>query len=94
MVNFCVPKTLLFHYCLLSLCLVTYKTYPVSSIVILCTVIVSNICNKQNSIIINVTIKILLFLDVYYNRFTPLYFVCSVYVNINSKFNDVTTLLS
>ncbi len=30
MVNFCVRKTLLFHYCLLSPCLVTWKTYPVS----------------------------------------------------------------
>jgi hypothetical protein len=75
MVNFCVRKTLLFHYCLLSPCLVTCKTYPVSSIVILCIVVVSNICNKQNSTVINVTINILLFLDMYHNRFTPLYFV-------------------
>jgi hypothetical protein len=75
MVNFCVRKTLLFHYCLLSPCLVMCKTYPVLSIVILCIVIVLNICNKHNSTIINVTINILLILDVYYNRLTPLYYV-------------------
>jgi hypothetical protein len=83
MVNFCVRKTLLFHYCLLNLCLVTCKTFPVLSIVILCIVIVLNICNKQNSTIINVTINILLFLDMCYNRFTPFILLCSFYVNIN-----------
>jgi hypothetical protein len=75
MVNFCERKTLLFHYCLLSLCLVTCKTDPVLSIVILCIIIVSNICNKLNSTVTNVTSNILLFLDMYYNWFTPLYFV-------------------
>jgi hypothetical protein len=39
---------LLFHYCLLSPCIVTCKIYLVSSIVILFIVIVSNICNEQN----------------------------------------------
>ncbi len=75
MVNVCVPKHLLFHYCLLSPCIVTCKIYLVLSIVILCIIIVSNICNEQNSTIINVTINILLFLDVYYNWFNPLYLV-------------------
>jgi hypothetical protein len=43
------------------------KIYLISSIVILFIVIVSNICNEQNSTIVNVTIKILLFLNMYYN---------------------------
>jgi hypothetical protein len=51
------------------------KIHLVSSIAILCTVIVSNIFNKQNSILVNVTIKILLFLNVYDNKINPLYFV-------------------
>jgi hypothetical protein len=67
MVNVCVCKDLLFYYCVLSLCIVTCKFYLVSYIIILCFVIVSNICNEQNSTIVNVTINILLFLDVYYN---------------------------
>jgi hypothetical protein len=73
MVNVCVRKNLLFYYCLLSPCIVTCKFYLVLSIVILCIVIVSNICNEQNITAVNVTINILLFLDVYYNWFNPLY---------------------
>ncbi len=64
MVIFCVHKNL-FHYCLLSPCIVLFKIYLVSSIAILLVVIVSNIGNEQNIILINVTIDILLFLDVY-----------------------------
>jgi hypothetical protein len=75
MVNVCVRKILLFHYCLLSPCIVTCKIYLLSSICILCIIIVSKICNEQNSTIVNVRINILLFLDVYYNWFNPLYFV-------------------
>ncbi len=41
------------------------KIYLVSSIAILLVVIVSNIGNEQIIILINVTINILLFLDVY-----------------------------
>jgi hypothetical protein len=41
------------------------KIYLVSSAAILLVVIVSNIGNEQNIILINVTINILLFLDVY-----------------------------
>jgi hypothetical protein len=41
------------------------KIYLVSSIAILLVVIVSNIGNEQNIIFINVTINILLFIDVY-----------------------------
>jgi hypothetical protein len=66
MVFFCIYKNLLFYYCSLSLCIVTCKIYLVSSIVILFIVTVSNICNEQN-VIVNVTINILLFLNVYYN---------------------------
>jgi hypothetical protein len=58
MVNFCVHKNLLFHYGLLSLCIVMCKIYLVS-IAILLVVIVSNIGNEQNIIFINVTINIL-----------------------------------
>ncbi len=65
MVNFCVHKNLLFHYHLLSLCIVMYKIYLVSSIAILFVFIVSNIGNKRNVIFINVTINTLFFLDVY-----------------------------
>ncbi len=65
MVNFCVHKILLFHYCLLSPCIVMCKIYLVSSIAILLVVIVYYIGNEQNIIFINVTINILLFLDVY-----------------------------
>jgi hypothetical protein len=50
------------------------KIYLVSSIANLFIVIVSNICNKQNSIILNVMINILLFLNVYYNLL-KVYFV-------------------
>jgi hypothetical protein len=67
MVNVCVHKDLLFYYCVLSPCVVTCKNYLVSYIIILCIVIVSNICNERNSTIVNATINILLFLDVYYN---------------------------
>jgi hypothetical protein len=65
MVNLCVHKNLLFHYCLLSPCIVMCKIYLVSSIAILLIFIVSNIGNEQNNILINITINILLFLDVY-----------------------------
>jgi hypothetical protein len=64
MVNVCVRKNLLFYYFLLKPCIVMCKIYLVSSIVVLCIVIVSNICNEQNSTVINDTINILLFLDV------------------------------
>jgi hypothetical protein len=59
MVNFCVDKNLLFHYYLLSLCIVQCKIYLVSSIANLFVFIVSNIGNEQNVILINVTINIL-----------------------------------
>jgi hypothetical protein len=65
MANFCVHKNLLFHYYLLGLCIVMCEIYLVSSIAILFVFIVSNIGNEQNVILINVTINILLFLDVY-----------------------------
>ncbi len=65
MVNFCVHRNLLFHYCLLSPCIVMSKSYLVSSIAILFVFIVSNIGNEQNVILVNVMINILLFLDVY-----------------------------
>ena len=65
MVHFCVHKNLLFHYRLLSPCIVMCKIYLVSSIAILLVVVVSNIGNEKNIIFINVTINILLFLDVY-----------------------------
>jgi hypothetical protein len=65
MVNLCVHKNLLFHYRLFSPRIVMCKIYLVSSIAILLVVIVSNIGNEQNIIFINVTINILLFLDVY-----------------------------
>jgi hypothetical protein len=67
MVNVCVHKDLLFYSCVLSPCIVTCKIYLILYIIILCIVIVSNICNEQNSTVVNVTINILLFLDVYYN---------------------------
>jgi hypothetical protein len=67
MVNVCVHKNLLFFYPSLSPCIVMCKIYLVSSISILFVVIVSNICNNQNSIFYNGTINILLFLNVYYN---------------------------
>jgi hypothetical protein len=66
MVNVCVHKDLLFYYCVLSLRIVTCKIYLILYIIILCIVIVFNICNEQNSTIVNFTINILLFLDVYY----------------------------
>ncbi len=65
MVMFYVHKKLLFHYYLLSQCIVMCKIYLVSSIAILFFFIVSNFGNKQNVILVNVTINILLFLDVY-----------------------------
>jgi hypothetical protein len=61
MVNVCVRKDLLFYHCVLSPCIVTRKIYLVPYIIILCIVIVSNICNEQNSTIVNVTMHILLF---------------------------------
>ncbi len=65
MVNFSVHKKILFYYHLLSPCIVMCKIYLLSSIATLLVVIVSNIGNEQNIIFINVTINILLFLDVY-----------------------------
>jgi hypothetical protein len=65
MVNFCVRKNLLFHYCLLSPCIVMCKIYLVSSIAILLVFIVSNIGNEQNIILVNVMMNILSFLDKY-----------------------------
>jgi hypothetical protein len=65
MVIFYVHTKILFHYRLLSPCIVKCKFYLVSSIAIILVVIVSNIGNEQNIILINVTINILLFLDVY-----------------------------
>jgi hypothetical protein len=65
MVNFCVHNNLLFHYCLLSPCIVMCKIHLASSIAILLVFIVPNIGNEQNIILINVRINILLFLDVY-----------------------------
>jgi hypothetical protein len=64
MVNFCVHKNLLFHNRLLSRCIAMCNIHLVSSIAILLVVIVSNIGNEQNTILINATINILLFLDV------------------------------
>jgi hypothetical protein len=65
MVNFCVHKNLLFHNYLLSPCIVMCENFLLSSIAILFVFIVSNIGNEHNVILINVTINILLFLDVY-----------------------------
>ena len=65
MVKICVNKILLFHYYLLSPCIVMCENYLVSSIAILFVFIVSNIGNEWNVILINVTIDILFFLDVY-----------------------------
>jgi hypothetical protein len=65
MVNFCVHKNLLFHYFLLSPCIVEYEIYLVPCIAILFVFIVSNIGNEQNVILINVRINILVFLGVY-----------------------------
>ncbi len=87
MVNVCVREDLLFYYRVLSLRIVTCKIYLVSYITVLYIVIVSNICNEQNSTIVNVMINILLFLDVYYNNSTHFILLCSFYVNINSKLN-------
>jgi hypothetical protein len=64
MVNFYVHKNLLFHYYLLSQCIVMCEIYLVQCIAILFVVIVSNIGNEQNIILIIVTINILVFLDV------------------------------
>jgi hypothetical protein len=64
MVNFYVHKNLLFHHCSHSPCIVMCKIYLVSSIAILFVFIVSNIGNEQNVILTNVTINILLFLNV------------------------------
>jgi hypothetical protein len=61
MVNVCVRKDLLFYHCVLSPCIVTCKIYLVPYIVILCIVILSNICNEQNSTIVNFTINIYCF---------------------------------
>jgi hypothetical protein len=65
MVNFCVHKKLLFHYYLLSPCIIICEAYLVQCISILFVFIVSNIGNEQNVILIIVRINILVFLDVY-----------------------------
>ncbi len=75
MVNVCVRKNLLLHYCLLSPCIVMCKIYLVLSIAIILVVIVSNIDNEQNIILIDVTINIILCLDVYYKQCNPLYYL-------------------
>ena len=56
MVNFCVHKNLLFYYCVLSPFIVTCKFYLVLYMIILCFVLVSNICNEHNSTILNVNL--------------------------------------
>jgi hypothetical protein len=65
MVKFWVHKNLLFHYHLLSPCIVMCEIYLVSSIAILVVFIVSNIGNEWNVILITVRINILLLLDMY-----------------------------
>jgi hypothetical protein len=65
MVNFCVHKNLLLHYYFLSPCIVMCEIYLVQCIAISFVLIVSNIGNEWNVILINVTIDILVFLDVY-----------------------------
>ncbi len=65
MIKFCVHKKFLFHYYLLSPCIVMCEIYLVSSIAILFVFIVSNIGNEWNAILLNVTNFFLLFLDVY-----------------------------
>ncbi len=65
MACFCVHKKLFFQYHILSPCIVVCKIYLVSSIAILFVFIVSNIGNERNVILMNVTIHISLFLDVY-----------------------------
>ncbi len=64
MVKCCVYKNLLFHYYLLSPCIVICETYLVQCIAYLFIFIVSNIGNKWNVILIIVTINILVVLDV------------------------------
>jgi hypothetical protein len=65
MVKFCVHKKLLFHYYLLSPCIVMCKTYLVQCIASLFVFIVCNIGNERNVILVIVTVNILEFLDVY-----------------------------
>ncbi len=65
MVNFFVHENLLFYYYLLSPCIVMCETYLLQYIASLFVFIVSNISNKQNVILIIVTINIVVFLDVY-----------------------------
>jgi hypothetical protein len=69
MVHFCVHKNLLFHYHLLSQCIVMCEIYLVSYIAIAISfvLIVSNIGNERNVIVTTVTINILLIQDVYEN---------------------------
>ncbi len=68
-------KIICFSIVYLVCVLLRVKIYLISYIIIFCIVIVSSICNKQNSTIENVTINILLFLDVYYNWFNQHYFI-------------------
>ncbi len=64
--KFFVHKNLLFHHYLLIPCIVMCEIYLISSMAIFFIFIVSNnIGNEQNVVLINVTINILLFLDVY-----------------------------
>ncbi len=72
MVNFCVRINLMFHYYLLSPCIVMCEIHLVPCIAILFIFIVCNIGNARNVILINVTINILVFLDVYLNQLNPL----------------------
>jgi hypothetical protein len=65
MVKICVHKNLLFHYHLLSPCIVMCEIYLMSSLAILFVLIISNIGNEWNVISTTVMINIFLFLDVY-----------------------------
>jgi hypothetical protein len=55
----------LFHYYLLSPCIVMCEIYLVLCVAIIFVFIVSNIGNEQNVILINVMINILMYLDLY-----------------------------
>jgi hypothetical protein len=63
--KFVCTSNLLFHYYLLSPCIVMCEIYLESSIAILFVFIVSNIGYEWNVILMNVMINILVFLDVY-----------------------------
>jgi hypothetical protein len=65
MVKYCENKSLMFHYSLLSPCIVMCETHLAQCIVSLFIFIVSIIDNEQNVTSITISINILLFLDVY-----------------------------